>query len=88
MGDKQNSKNGWVTNNGEFVDKWGVLTLLRTVSKTNKIFEIYMKNCNCSLLYQNFLRLHPQIVNLTFKLKKFSDRPSSGRLPQCENCIS
>ena len=35
-----------------------------------------------------FLRLHPQRVNLTWKLKKVSDKSSSGKLPQCENCIS
>ena len=70
MGDKQNSKNGWVTNNGEFVDKWGVLTLLRTVSKTNKIFEIYMKNCNCSLLYQNFSKTSSSDSKFDFQIEK------------------
>ena len=70
MGDKQNSKNGWVTNNGEFVDKWGVLTLLRTVSKTNKIFEIYMKNCNCSLLHQIFSKTSSSESKFDLQIEK------------------
>ena len=35
-----------------------------------------------------FVRLHPQRVNLTCKLKKVSDKPSSGRLPICKVCMS
>ena len=68
--DKQNSKNWWVTNNGRFVNKWGVLTPLQTMSKTNKIFEIYMKNCNCSLLYQNFSKISSSESKFEKKKKK------------------
>ena len=48
----------------------GGLTPLQTMSKTNKIFEIYMKNCNCSLLYPNFSKISSPESEFDLRIEK------------------
>ena len=48
----------------------GGLTPLQTMSKTNKIFEIYMKNCNCSLLYPNFSKISSSESEFDLRIEK------------------
>ena len=87
-GDKQNSKNGWVTNNGGLLINGGFWLLCKLWVKPIRFLKATWKIVIAVYFIRIFLRLHPQTVNMTCKLKKVSDKLSSGRLPICKNCRS